>query len=233
MKASPCTATPKPVRGWPALFAGVAVGVLSAAPALAYLTNRASRAEERAGRDPLTGISNRGTVLRAFRDRVADGHPPAVLFLDLDRFKEINDRYGHLAGDNVIRTVATRLHQWARRRDGLVGRLGGDEFILLTHDTSLTGAVGAARQARQIIADPITVYNDHRRMMITPSATVGVALAAHDRDWTDALRAADIALYHAKRADTGYAVFEPTMVVSPQPRPVRPGPQRESIETGR
>ncbi|MEU8076060.1 GGDEF domain-containing protein [Catellatospora citrea] len=194
------------------MLAGIAVGVMAAAPALAYLGSRASRAEQRASRDPLTGISNRGTALQAFHNLAAGGHPPTVMFVDLDRFKQINDRYGHLAGDKLICTVAARLHRWAWDHDGLAGRLGGDEFILLIPDTSLTDAASAARDLRRAIAKPITVFH-HRRHVISPSATVGVSTAAHNRNWTEALRAADIALYHAKRTRSGFAAFDPATVI--------------------
>lgn len=235
MKATSRAAVRSPVRGWWAFFAGAVVGVLSAAPALAHLAGRVSRAEDRASRDPLTGISNRGAMLRAFGDLVAVGRSPTVLIVDLDRFKQVNDGYGHLVGDRLICTVAARLQQWARRRGDLVGRLGGDEFVVLSHDTWVAGAVGAARQARQIIAEPVAVEYDHRRVLVTPSATVGVAVATHDWDWVEALRAADVALYHAKRAQTGYAVFDSALAESsPQgPHVSAEGTQRLGARGGR
>jgi diguanylate cyclase (GGDEF)-like protein len=119
----------------------------------------------------------------------------AVLMVDLDRFKEINDTYGHPAGDEVLRATANRLLQVVRRED-TVARLGGDEFVVLLQD--LTDLDAAERIASIIVGTlgvPIPI--DGREVSV--SVSVGVcALAAEQFDAVDLLKNADTALYNAK-----------------------------------
>jgi len=163
--------------------------------------------------DPLTGLPNRAL----FTDRVGqalartrrDGGSSAVLFLDLDRFKDINDSWGHDVGDQLLVAVAARLHACLRDTDTLA-RQGGDEFTILLAD------VGDAYETMQVaerlaaaLAMPITIAgHDHR---ITTS--IGIVLTTHDYSRIeDLLRDADIAMYRAKETGKArYAVFDPAM----------------------
>lgn len=157
---------------------------------------RERRHKHRAEHDDLTGLLNRS----AFRERATralqapGGH--AVLLLDMDEFKQINDRLGHAAGDEVLRIVAARLVHVLRAGD-LVSRLGGDEFACL-----LTGIEDAQQLAvldaklRAIFAAPMQLA-DHR---ITPSASLGFARCPEEGSDLDTLLAcADAAMYLAKR----------------------------------
>ncbi|MFI5497018.1 diguanylate cyclase domain-containing protein [Actinoplanes sp. NPDC051859] len=158
---------------------------------------------QQANRDPLTGLANR-TVLRDRLARAvpAPDDPVAVLYLDLDGFKEINDRHGHEAGDAVLRAVAGRLSSAVREQD-LVSRLGGDEFVLL-----LPGVSGdeAARLAERLLSDvawPVP-YEGH---YLTVGASIGIA-ARTEADDQGLLRVADAAMYRAKQLGRGRYVMQ-------------------------
>ncbi|WP_353254373.1 diguanylate cyclase [Salinisphaera sp. PC39] len=165
---------------------------------------RAARDKERAYSDPLTGLANR----YAFDEGIAAGvaacrseeHCFALHLVDLDRFKPVNDTYGHAAGDNVLRTLADRLLGLARRED-LVARLGGDEFAVLQRD--ITGAEDAVALAERIVAAmarPVTLP----RGEVTVGASVGVAVFPDDAATAELLRErADTALYAVKGGGRG------------------------------
>lgn len=150
--------------------------------------------------DPLTGLANRMRLLEqlsAERAALRAGGPPrAVIFLDLDRFKAVNDTHGHRAGDLVLCEVARRLRAGCVEGDTLA-RLGGDEFVLLT---DAAGADDRARALLDALAAPIRCG----AVSFEISASVGVALldVAGDDD-LEALRRSDLAMYEAKRAGRG------------------------------
>lgn len=151
--------------------------------------------------DALTGIGNRGHLMNAGAQEYARarryGQELAVLMLDIDRFKSINDRWGHPTGDQVIRVVAQSLRALARGQD-LGGRLGGEEFALLLPATSLAGARVIAERLRQSVQDEDSVRTkagDAVRFTVS----IGVAaLTAQDADFDSLLQRADRALYLAK-----------------------------------
>jgi diguanylate cyclase (GGDEF)-like protein len=180
--------------------------------------------------DPLTGLANR-TLLR---DRF--GHAlvaarrrnlrVAVLLLDLDGFKPINDTFGHEGGDQVLRVVAERLRECVRAGDfagpadllrsgdTTVGRLGGDEFVLLVENvTDIAVATSVAERVIAALRDPISLG----RNAVTAGVSVGVALSDADtRSVDDVLRRADAAMYAAKRRRTGgYEVYRAELARSP------------------
>jgi diguanylate cyclase (GGDEF)-like protein/PAS domain S-box-containing protein len=164
-----------------------------------------TRLSHQAYHDPLTGLSNRAHFLERLdsnqrQDRIA------VLFIDLDNFKEINDRLGHDAGDRVLCIIAERLRLCLRDGD-LAARLGGDEFTVLLHGlTAPYSADTVARRILQVLSEPIAI--DDETIVITPS--IGVAISTPDRDDSSEglLRAADNAMYRAKRdGKARYAVF--------------------------
>jgi two-component system, cell cycle response regulator len=151
--------------------------------------------------DPLTGLFNRryvGAHLDGLMARIgAGGKGPALLLFDLDRFKLVNDSWGHLAGDEVLCEVAKRALHVVRSFD-LVGRFGGEEFIVLMPETNLQIALFVADRLRSAIADaPFTVTGVATPLQVTVS--IGVATTLEDGDSpTELLRRADIALYAAK-----------------------------------
>jgi diguanylate cyclase (GGDEF)-like protein len=160
--------------------------------------------------DSLTGLPNRSLLLD--RLNVAIGRSRrrptsvAVLFLDLDGFKRINDGFGHEAGDRVLVEIAGRMQRVLRPGD-TVARYGGDEFVILCED--LRGqreAVRVAKRTRAAIAEPLSVHGQE----VTIEASVGIARARRGQaSAEDLIREADIAMYRAKRAGGGVEVFDP------------------------
>jgi diguanylate cyclase (GGDEF)-like protein len=171
------------------------------------------RAEEQvrtlAFQDPLTGLCNRARffdLLGSARSQVQDGNgePLALLFLDLDGFKAINDRYGHDAGDQLLRQVADRLRQTVPPHEPLC-RFGGDEFLVLIRAGG--GAQALQALAQRILATIATPFDvEGRRLSI--GVSIGIALYPHDAVNTlDLVRAADAAMYHAKQQGKGRVAF--------------------------
>lgn len=161
--------------------------------------------EYKATHDALTGLPNRvefeSRLSLAFCDAVVTGQRVAILYLDCDRFKEINDCLGHDAGDAVLVGIAARLREQVREAD-LVARLGGDEFAVMLTGVRETDSV--RRIADQILSGmvPSIALPDGR--MVATMLSAGVALYPdHASDASGLLRAADAAMYRAKRARPG------------------------------
>jgi diguanylate cyclase (GGDEF)-like protein/PAS domain S-box-containing protein len=157
--------------------------------------------------DTLTGLSNRfhlqGRLEQALATARRDERPLAVIFLDLDRFKIINDTLGHQVGDHLLIAVAHRLRASVRDSD-IVARLGGDEFVVVLTDVE---AAGAQQVADKILRSLATAYNvGAHRLHSTPS--LGIAMFPQDGDSVEALmKNADTAMYHAKTAGRNNAQF--------------------------
>ena len=150
--------------------------------------------------DELTGLANRRTLdralLREWRRLQRSGNGFAVLAMDLDHFKDVNDRFGHPAGDQMLLQVAGRLKHAAREVD-LIARVGGDEFIVLVHVTSAEGAQIAAERLRVAVAAAPYALKDG---LAPITISIGVTLAkTEDPDIADVLERADQALSRAKR----------------------------------
>jgi diguanylate cyclase (GGDEF)-like protein/PAS domain S-box-containing protein len=157
----------------------------------------------RASFDELTGCHNRASIMAALeadieRDPVQAER--AVMFVDLDRFKAINDRHGHAAGDELLRRVARLLRESMREND-LVGRTGGDEFLVICPDVGgAERAVGLAERLAEALRDGIRAEADE----LCCSVSIGVAWSSGNTSDADTLvAAADAAMYQAKRAETG------------------------------
>jgi diguanylate cyclase (GGDEF)-like protein len=167
-----------------------------------YLERQASLAQQQAAVDALTGLAS----FRVLRDRLANevarchrsGDRFAVLFLDLDNFKQVNDRFGHEAGNAVLRETARRCNAHIRLTD-LAGRYGGDEFVVVLVGTGVEGALGVAEKVRAAVQDAGTELGYPEGLV---SASIGVAeyRTAPDGKDEDVLVAADRALYRAKAA---------------------------------
>ncbi len=158
--------------------------------------------------DNLTGLPNRVLFQQRLAELLARQRPAdpqiAVLLIDLDRFKEINDTLGHATGDLLLQEVAARLRRGVTDRV-TVARLGGDEFALLDPAQSgPEGAVALARSVREELHRPFA-YKD---LELEVSATIGVAIApSHGRDASTLLRRADVAMYAAKNTASGVAAY--------------------------
>ncbi len=162
--------------------------------------------------DPLTGLANRVLfqehVDKALaRLRRTPARPHAVLFVDLDGFKTINDSLGHAAGDEVLAEVGHRLLRWMRPGD-TAARLGGDEFAVLLENTSQIDTGVMAKRILDVLLAPIVVQG--KEVVLTGS--IGIAMSEAGQDSDALLRNADAAMYRAKGAGKGqYRVFEPEM----------------------
>ena len=153
--------------------------------------------------DELTGLYNRRYVF-AHLNEVLERHgegggETAVMLFDVDHFKQVNDHHGHPAGDDVLRQIADRAVRQVRSVD-LVGRLGGEEFVVVMPETSLAGAVVVAERLRAAVADaPFIPQGLSDRLPVTVS--VGIAVTGEGSDTPDTLlKRADDALYAAKHA---------------------------------
>ncbi len=166
---------------------------------------RAQRAiEHLASHDPLTGLVNRAAFDIAIREAVRSDAPFALLAVDLDRFKAVNDVFGHAAGDRVLERVASILDEAVRAQD-LVARVGGDEFIVLQRD------IGSTEDARRLASRIIAAFAKEMNPALDPMAvgcSLGVATYPMDGQDPEILRHnADVALYRAKQGGRGTASF--------------------------
>jgi diguanylate cyclase (GGDEF)-like protein len=158
--------------------------------------------------DDLTELGNRRALY--IRSEQVLGEPDvcaALLLLDLDRFKEINDSLGHHAGDELLRLVARRIRDSVPSNGSLLVRLGGDEFAVFLLNADQTDAERVALQIREALSNPFALEDVSVRM----TGSIGVAVAPeHGLSMSSLLRHADIAMYRAKSAHTGYSVFSRT-----------------------
>ncbi len=154
------------------------------------------RLEHLAALDQLTQLPNRGaldrTVSPMFGGTRAGG---AVLFIDLDGFKQVNDTWGHTAGDHVLKVVADRLAHRLRPGD-LIARFGGDEFVVVIPDSGPDQGTSVAQHLHEALDTPLTVDNHE----VTVGLSIGLAVAHPGESFSDVLRRADRCLYRAKAA---------------------------------
>lgn len=205
----------------------MAAGISAFAMGYAVANCRAARTiamlERRMERDALTGVYNRVAAVRLAAAEIAlsrrSDRRLVVVFVDIDHFKQVNDRFGHAAGDRALVEVARRLCARTRRSD-IVSRFGGEEFVILLRDTDLFAAVDYAERTRRLVAEsPIRVGN--REIHI--SVSIGLAAFAGDRQFETLLQRADRALYAAKAAGRNRAAVAladgSVRLVPPEPHP--------------
>ena len=205
--------------------------------------------------DSLTDLPNRRLFLEQLERSLASarrqGHPCALLFLDLDDFKRVNDTLGHAAGDELLQEIARRMLGVVRREDGLaritveaktsgpppspggrsVARLGGDEFVALL--PQVADAAAAARVARRVLdalADPFDLQGHEFHV----GASIGITLFPRDGESVDELlRSGDLAMYHAKsRGKRNYQFFDPVMNAAAVARLELEGELRRALAGG-
>jgi diguanylate cyclase (GGDEF)-like protein len=192
------------------------IGVLYAISDLAD-RRRAERNAFDATHDFLTRLPNRSGFAEEFAlmaERVGRTRRVAALFfIDLDGFKDVNDRYGHLVGDTLLQLVATRLRNAIRGTD-LLARYGGDEFVLLVDLARAEDATLVGNKLIRVISDPYSVDDNRVRV----SASIGAAF--HPQDGTtveELVRAADHAMYRAKRSGKSRLTISRDDIAAPPP----------------
>lgn len=176
-------------------------------------------------RDALTGLLNRGAIVNALESEILrvehDQHDTAVVLADLDRFKAINDRHGHLVGDHVLRESAERLSACVRGSD-YVGRYGGEEFLLILPVCAGASAMALTDRILERFHDAPLIIGAGI-LPISISLGVAVAVAGARASATDLIRQADEAMYQAKRAGGNCAVFAGSLPVASSQWPVASG----------
>ena len=191
------------------LFASLGLGIAI------FLGRAITRLEQelrtKATHDSLTGLYNRGAIIDILRKSVArherNAFPLSIIFADLDHFKRTNDKYGHLAGDAVLREVAKRVTDVLRPYDSS-GRYGGEELLIVLPECGASDALEIAERVRSAIADQpvMTKYG-----AIPASLSLGVAVAVADGDtslhFNDLIQRADSAMYQAKENGRNSVVF--------------------------
>ena len=179
--------------------------------------------------DPLTGLPNREQFSQHLAERLAgDQHcSGAVLMLDLDRFKHVNDVLGHAFGDRLLCSVAQRLQALHRDSGALLARLGGDEFVLLLDGADQAAALAAAARIQADFEAPLHIDDQ----TVDLGAGIGIALApAHGREVSQLLARAELAMYAAKRRQSGSMVYEAALDAGSQESLSLLGELRRAIE---
>jgi len=160
--------------------------------------------------DNLTGLPNRGllaerleqTLLQAERSE----QPFALFLMDLDRFKEVNDTLGHQFGDELLKMVSSRILKCMRKKDS-IARLGGDEFAVLLPQTDYKGTENCAERIIHSMDEPFSINN----VSTESKVSIGIAIYPEHGTTADALmQYADVAMYQAKRSQSGYAFYDPS-----------------------
>jgi diguanylate cyclase (GGDEF)-like protein len=199
-----------------ALVLGTVVLFLLVVMRLAIVANELatsrSQLEHDATHDPLTGLGNRALYSERVRQAIhATATTPAraaVLCIDLDDFKTVNDSLGHAAGDRMLQEIGDRLRHVVRRADS-VARLGGDEFAVLVLDEPADAALEVADRLLAAISAPLTLDGG---VVLQPSASIGIAYGEPDESVESLLRDADVAMYIAKNAGKSrWEVYRPGM----------------------
>jgi len=160
-----------------------------------------------ASTDALTGLANRrmfdATLRKEWFRALRDGSPLALLMIDIDHFKDYNDRYGHPAGDDCLRAVARLISETVKREGELVARYGGEEFALLLPGADLAAARGVGERCLRALEQAAIPHAASRAGVVTLSIGVASAVAGAGIDPSVLLDAADAALYRAKRSGRG------------------------------
>ncbi|WP_299954189.1 bifunctional diguanylate cyclase/phosphodiesterase [uncultured Modestobacter sp.] len=182
--------------------------------------------------DHLTELPNRAHLHHLIDAELAraDRGPVAVLFLDVDGFKDVNDTLGHEVGDHLLRELATRLTSRTRVQD-TVGRLGGDEFVVLCRDCDVEGALALAERFQSTFDEPFQL--GERATRLTVSIGVAAAAAGTRLRSTDLVRDADLAMYAAKGAGRNRVrVFSPDLRSAVEQKVLVAAELRDAIEAG-
>ena len=192
------------------------------------VTDRLRESNARAMSDELTGLANRRHLIERLQAAIERGDALALLLIDLDGFKELNDTLGHHAGDQVLRQIGPRLGGAIREHDTLA-RLGGDEFALVLAPGDEATASTAGLRLRRALERSFHVED----IAVHVDASVGIALfPEHARDPIGLLQRADVAMYEAKRMRTGHEVYLASRDHHSRERLALVGELRDAIEAG-
>jgi diguanylate cyclase (GGDEF)-like protein len=208
------------------VLAGAAICIALARTALTLREVRGlGEARRQARTDDLTGLPNRRALLEAL---AAADPVHALLLIDLDRFKDINDSFGHPIGDQLLRLVGPRLAR-ILPQDATLARLGGDEFGVVIRGSDRATASRIAGEMNVVLREAFMLGG----MAMHIEASIGIALAPeHGTTPADLLQGADLAMYRAKRAGAGYAMYEPGEAVEARNRMETIEELRTGLETG-
>jgi diguanylate cyclase (GGDEF)-like protein len=202
-----------------AAASAVVVGNLRLRRTLSATRDQLGKARFRASHDALTGLANRRGVEADLAGRMDSGASWALILVDLDGFKPVNDTHGHAAGDLVLVETARRLAAMVDPAADLVGRLGGDEFVILSGSPIGAISMMLARDAVAVLREPFTVDGDVR---VEVTASVGLVQVFPGDDPRFVKKSADNALYRAKAAGGNtvreYGPTEPKPVVDERPQ---------------
>ena len=164
----------------------------------------ANSMETLATEDPLTGVANRRhfdrALLNEWQRAMRTGSTLSLLLLDVDRFKDFNDRYGHLHGDTCLRTIAQIAVQISRRSADTVARIGGEEFAVILPGTPATGAIDTAERLRQGVEYTEITHQDSAHSVVTISIGCATTVPKEGESVTTLIASADAALYAAKNS---------------------------------
>jgi Amt family ammonium transporter len=192
-------------------LAAVGSGALSNAELFQQVRLDREKLHHHAFYDSLTGLANRRLLVErldhALRRSALDRKSHALIFIDVDRFKSINDSLGHVTGDEFLVAIGSRMQNVVRSRD-LLARFGGDEFVALLEDVAgVDVAVAAARRIRAALEQPIVLRDGYE---VVASVSVGIALSQPGKSADDILHDADVAMYDAKAKGGGgvHRVFD-------------------------
>jgi diguanylate cyclase (GGDEF)-like protein/PAS domain S-box-containing protein len=180
--------------------------------------------------DGLTSLPNRSLLTERLRQAILVAHrhdkPVALMLMDLDRFKEVNDTFGHHSGDLLLQQVAMRLLETMRESD-TVARLGGDEFAVLLPSTGAEGAIDAAKRIAETLRQPFTLESQE----LDIGTSIGISVyPAHGADAANLMRRADVAMYAAKRGSGNYSVYSAERDENNSARLLMTGELRQAIE---
>ncbi|BAF70639.1 GGDEF domain-containing protein [Nitratiruptor sp. SB155-2] len=152
--------------------------------------------EKEAVHDPLTNLYNRNALKKEIKLLEEASLPYSVIIIDIDDFKKINDTFGHIAGDKVLRELGEIFHTYVRK-DSKVYRYGGEEFLIILLHTDIDGAKKLAQRLKEVISHHTIVLDDGTNIIVT--ASFGIAQKKGDESFERVLKRADQALYKAKR----------------------------------
>lgn len=194
--------------------------------------SHAQRIEQLAFHDSLTGLPNRALFMERLEQALCSasqrGESFAVLYMDLDRFKEINDTRGHVVGNHVLREIAGRFRDVLREQE-TVARLGGDEFALVATGTERPGAAQIAGRLQRALGEPLAAIGK----AFTVGISIGIAMyPEHGASADELYKHADIAMYRAKAAGGGYRFYEHAMGIGLDARMQLAQSLAQAVRTG-